>query len=554
MSKRYIATVMNKHYVGEDSFIFTSSHAIIGEIIENNIFRDRNGNEYAPMLEAGVINSSIPYSYFNQMEINDLGKVVVKNLPLKEKISEYEYLTKKMFYYVGLIEGEKPICIPFKLDELNKIPEDSIKEEYNSNPVIDSVEVTTGEEDDEREYQLEELVIDVVKGKYSLKELRELRDELSRNQEDIESALDTITIQLEASKKGNASVPLKESSEEIPIKRQNIKDGIDIEELYEKVTRTLIAQDEAARRVIVEIARKLESPKKKKDGILLTGSTGVGKTKLIDLIAKYINKPFLKVNSTTLTTSGYTGKDIEEVLWDLYLKCDSDIKKTEQAIIFFDEIDKKGSKNKSDHSGQGILNALLPFIEGTTYDACEDTKTSTNRVKIDTSNMIIILGGAFNDVYKDLTEKGEIGFERKIGEQVREAKVDDFVEKAMMPDEFMGRVAIIKLKDLNVEELKRVMLESDESAIKEQQKLFENLGIKLTFTDEYTTSIAESAVERKTGARGLNQIIDDSTWQAFEEVYKKSNRGLYSEVILNAETAKDPSKYQLIKRHEKIKR
>lgn len=560
MSKRYVATVMNRHYVGEDSFIFTCSHVVMGEIIENNIFKDRNGNEYGPMMNIGMLESSIPFSYFNHMEINDLGKVVDSKLPLKEQIKQYEYLSKQIFYYVGIVDEKVPLCIPFNLSELkdktgNLVSQVSEKKEYNSNPVIDSVDKNNAEDEydevEERDYTLEDLVIKVIKGEYSLNELKKLRKDLTHEYEDLESALDTIDIQLEASEAGTSAVTLKASEkEEDTLPEINIKNEIDIEDIYEKVTSTLIAQDDAARRVITEIARKEQNPKKKKDGILLTGSTGVGKTKLMDLIAKHLNKPFIKVNSTTLTTAGWTGKDIEEVLWDLYVKCGKNVKEAENAIIFFDEIDKKGSKNKSDHSGKAILNALLPFIEGTVYDACEDMKTSTNKVKIDTSNMIVVLGGAFNDVYKDLKEKGSIGFNKEVGKKEREAKVDDFIEKAMMPDEFMGRATIVRLKDLNVEELKRIMLESDESAMKDQEKLFAELGIKLTFTDEYTTAIAESAIKRKTGARGLNQIVDESTWEAYETVYKKSNRGIYSEVILDEKSAEDSSHYQLVKRRD----
>ncbi len=562
MSKKYIATVMNKFYVGEDSYIFTASHVIMGEIIENNIFKDRNGNEYGPMLNSGMIKTAIPYSYFNHMEINDLGKVVDSKLPLKEQISEYEYLSKQMFYYVGIVDEDVPVCIPFNLAELKDKNAEAVskvdeKNEYKSNPVIDSVNGENKEQEvseviEERDYSLEDLVIKVVQGEFSLKELKNLRKDLLENYEDLESAIETINIQLEASEAGTSAVKLKDSDKE-DLPYIDVENDIDIEDLFNKVTKTLIAQDEAARRVITEIARKEMHPKKKKEGILLTGKTGVGKTELMRLIAKYLDRPFLKIDSTQLTIPGYTGKDIEEFLWQLYVQCDNNKEKAEQAIVFFDEIDKKATGKKEDVSGDRVLDVLLPFIEGTKYDACSNTKNSTNKVEIDTSNMISVFGGAYTDVYKDLKEEKQMGFNGNVEPKERKATPSDFIEKGRTKDEFIGRVAIIKLKDLDFDDIKRLMLESDESSLKIQEQIFKKLGVKITFTDGYVNAIAKGAVDRKTGARGLNTIIDESTWEAYEEVYKKSNRGKYSEVIFDEKTVEDSSHYQLVKRKKENK-
>lgn len=562
MSKKYIATVMNKFYVGEDSYIFTASHVIMGEIIENNIFKDRNGNEYGPMLNSGMIKTAIPYSYFNHMEINDLGKVVDSKLPLKEQISEYEYLSKQMFYYVGIVDEDVTVCIPFNLAELKDKNAEAVskvdeKNEYKSNPVIDSVNGESKEQEvseviEERDYSLEDLVIKVVQGKFSLKELKNLRKDLLENYEDLESAIETINIQLEASEAGTSAVKLKDSDKE-DLPYIDVENDIDIEDLFNKVTKTLIAQDEAARRVITEIARKEMHPKKKKEGILLTGKTGVGKTELMRLIAKYLDRPFLKIDSTQLTIPGYTGKDIEEFLWQLYVQCGNNKEKAEQAIVFFDEIDKKATGKKEDVSGDRVLDVLLPFIEGTKYDACSNTKSSTNKVEIDTSNMISVFGGAYTDVYKDLKEEKQMGFNGNVEPKERKATPCDFIEKGRTKDEFIGRVAIIKLKDLDFDDIKRLMLESDESSLKIQEQIFKKLGVKVTFTDGYVNAIAKGAVDRKTGARGLNTVIDESTWEAYEEVYKKSNRGKYSEVIFDEKTVEDSSHYQLVKRKKENK-
>ena len=164
--------------------------------------------------------------------------------------------------------------------------------------------------------------------------------------------------------------------------------------------------------------------------------------------------------------------------------------------------------------------------------------------------MIVVLGGAYTDVYKDLIDKS-IGFSPLRGDlhTVREATTDDFIEKAMMTDEFMGRSVVIKMNDLEIASLKQVITKSDKSAWKVQRSLFERLGVELKSTDSYLEAIASEAYERKTGARGLNTVIDETTWRAFDDVY--CNPNVYSEVILDGETVKDSRNYQLVKKNKR---
>ena len=401
------------------------------------------------------------------------------------------------------------------------------------------------EETVEDELNLEDIMMNIINGKYSLNELRRLSSEIGEKRDDLESVLQSIDIQIEASENGESSNKV----EGVNNYSRTIKmpaNYIDIIKLHNTVTKSLVAQDEPLRRVITEIVRKESDAAEKKMGLLITGSTGVGKTMMMSLIADNINKPFLKVDSTQLTIPGYVGKDIEEYLWELYVNCGKDIKKAENAIIFFDEIDKKGSSKKDDVSGQGVLNVLLPFIEGSSYIACEDTKKPTENVRIRTNNMIVVLGGAFNDVYKELQKNHPIGFGNNADGKENQIMIDDFVEKAKMPDEFMGRMSIVKLNDLDIDSIKRILLESDESAIKRQERLFEKLGVKLTPGYDYINAIAEQAVERKTGARGINSVVDETTWEAYADAY--SNLGAYSEIILGKETVEDPKQYKKVYR------
>lgn len=570
-NNKYIATAMKRYKVGNETYIFACSHIILGNIDpETSIFTDQFGNLYGAYLDKSLMESDIDTAYANFIGIDDIHAVVEGEQSFQEKLKEYEARAKDLVYYVSKVDEDSPFCIPLSISGLaastkaNWNNQQDNLEEYTSTPITDThneEQANASSEENWEDYmtemdpELSKLVTDIITGKLSVDEINDIRDDLTREKGDIESVLETIDLQLEATETGTASIAMRELSEEERDELENNNNEyIDTEDLFNKVTRTLIAQDDAARRVIAEIARKEMQPKKKKEGILLTGKTGVGKTELMRLIAKYLDRPFIKIDSTQLTIPGYVGKDIEEFLWELYVKCGCNKEKAEQAIVFFDEIDKKATGRKGDVSGEGVLDVLLSFIEGTTYDACFDTKASKNKVKIDTSNMISVFGGAYTDVYKDLKEDKSMGFNGNINPKERKATPKDFVEKGRTKDEFIGRVAVVKLKDLDFDDIKRLILESDESAIKIQEQIFAELGVKITFTDGYVNAIAKGAVERETGARGLNTIIDETTWEAFDTIYKKSNHGKYSEVILDEETVENPKHYQLIKRIKEVKK
>ena len=566
MSKT-VANIMKRVFLGDSNYIFYVTNTTFGDYNpEYGIFTDRNGNEYASMTNPSLLISEVDTAFGNLEDINVIKEKL--GMPsIKEAISEYNYVCSRYIYYVSLLEDNSSFYIPICLEDMR----DSVKNMFHEieksggfeNAAMQSKHLDKGFEDkdadidaskavlsDEFREELAAIIMEMLDGVYSLDELKKIKEQLELQKEDLESTIDSVDLQIEATETGTSFTKLK--PEEKAVKRAGkakvismpIKNYINLEELYKNVTKTLIAQDEPTRRVITEIARKEQYPSSKKRALLITGPTGSGKTKMMELISKYLDRPFYKVDSTQLTIPGYVGKDLEEVLWDLYVKCGRDADRAEHAIIFFDEIDKKGSSRKDDVSGKGVLNVLLPFIEGSTYDAVMDTKRAGESVKIDSSNMIVILGGAFTDVYNDLKESNSIGFGVDIsssGKQ-REAKTEDFIEKAKMPDEFMGRVSIIKLNDLDEDAIKRIILESDESAVKAQQELFQQLGVKLTLGDDYISEIAKRAIQRKTGARGLNTVVDETTWEAYADAY--SHIGEIDEIILGKETVEDPKKYQ----------
>ena len=225
--------------------------------------------------------------------------------------------------------------------------------------------------------------------------------------------------------------------------------------------------------------------------------------------------------------------------------------KTESAIVFFDEIDKKGSKNKDDVGGQGVLNMLLKFLDGTKYNATPSQSGLAERVEIDTSKMIVIAGGAFTDVYDRDFEHG-IGFGHEVKKPYKPS-LEDFVDKGMMTREFMGRFpSIIRLRDLNKEDMIQIMDKSSVSPIKLEKERYKAVGVKLNINDDVKEYAATKAVKSKAGARALTGIISEITNKSFGDAL--NNRGKYKDITITKETIEDPSNYQYtLKDNQKIK-
>ena len=592
MGKKYVATIMNRLYLGDEKFIYYVSHPAIGEYDEKTgIFKDKNGTEYLSIVEPCLFMSEITNGFSNIVEMDSLPKRMNEK-SMHGAISTYNYYCSRHVYFVSKTEDNKIFCIPIDLDKMRdnlnitmqEIDKCGGLENYHKKQQeqqLQQIQSVADEEydeenaaymeDDDVEEKKEDfmhnrevkddiatILLDMLDGLYSLDDLKDICEVAREHRDAVEGLLDSLELQIEASERGDSKVQLKIPKEKPEKEKINdlrkvlLDNRINLDDLLANIKKTLIAQDDPANRVITEIARKEQMPEFKERGLLITGESGSGKTKLMKLIAKYLDRPFIKIDSTQLTIPGYVGKDIETELWRLYYEiCGGDLKKAERAIVFFDEIDKKGSSKKDDVSGRGVLNVLLPFIEGSVYEATSDVKTKKDFVEIDTSNMITILGGAFTDVYNDLKAEGKMGFgaDVKSKDAKREATVEDFIKKAKMPDEFMGRLSIIKMNDLDLDALKRIMLESDESAVKMQKRLFDQLGVKLTLDDSYLNEIADQALKRKTGARGLNTVVDDTTWVAYRDAY--SHDGEYDEIILTDETVKDPKVYKKVYKNNK---
>ncbi len=535
-----IAIRMQKIELGIDRVVFKPIGIIKGHYDDfDDLFYDELNLQYNSLDGTKIYEENYFYA---PISLKELKKMYDSNMKQEDIMYEY-FLNYINCCFIGFFDDMsgtiKKIKIDFDrleetLSNVNENPEEVIEFDLEKNEqfVFDLKSLLNLKEYDNVE-DIRNFIDEIIKaGEYIKESVQSIKDS------DDSSKLDYSNEELES---------IKEPKFKKILKREESK-KFNLKGMREFVLKEIVCQDDAVKSITTTIMKNIEATNPKmKSHILIIGPTGVGKSSTIELICKYLDVPFCKVDATSYSQTGYVGRNTDEILQKLISSANYDIEKAQNGIIVIDEIDKKANNGMGDVATTAVQQTLLKLTGRGMVEVDINYKGSKSTVDFDTSNLTIVFTGAFEGINK-LNKKDDIKHIGFINDSKEEKKLENnkvstnlLTQFGLIP-ELIGRIKkVVVLNPLKQNDYVQILNYSDSSPIKINKEFFElDKGIKVTFTESFKIAAAKKAEELNLGVRGLDRAVDDALEVAMEKVLSDEK---VKELKFTKNTVNDPKKY-----------